>query len=113
MPSVEQNQTQIISKIQSGIAGVPIKSVKERVEEWCLIPRFLVAAIHFMIADAGNQRNQSTVASDHVFAVISQKRQVDFHGLAVLIGQVAADHREHGILSSGLDIVGYCVSVDA
>src|SRR5256885_16965487 len=74
MAGVEKHETQVIAEIQRGVSGFGIEAVEERVEKWRLGARLLVAALHFMVADAGDHWDQPAITGDHVFAVIAQER---------------------------------------
>ena len=110
---VEQHQAEVVAEVERGEARLGIEAVEEGVEERRLGAGLVVAAVHLVVADAGDHGDQPAVAADHVLAVVAQEGQADLDRPAVVVAQVAADDREHRVLPGRLDVVGDGVGVDA
>src|SRR5262249_28383641 len=68
-----------------------------------------VASIDLVVANARDHRDEPAVATDHVLAVIAQKRQAYFDEAAIVITMIAPDDDKTRILPRSLD--GVCDGV--
>lgn len=113
MTGVEDNEAEVIAEVECGIAGVGEESIEECIEEGCLFAGAFVSALDFVIADPDDERNESAILADHVFAVVAEEGEADIDRFAVVVAEVPADDREHRILARRLDVIGDGVHVHA